>query len=384
MGLLDLFKPKWKHLDCKVREAAIRSTENAEIIKKVAESDSDANVRMAAVEKLADLKTLTAIAIRDNNKEVSQSAMNKITDQKLLAEIYRGKRNLTSDLFDIILNQISDEKLLMEIARECEEYRAGYALRRIKNQALIADVAVHEKQSRNVTCEAIRLLTDEQMLSYVVKTVEDSYLIGLAVERISDQGLLKELLDICTQYMAPYMIIKKGNFTDEMLIEIAEKYPKHRSNALERIKDPDTLARFALQSPVASDRITAIKKVTNQDILRNVIENDNDLMVRATALLNFKNESLKQQLGRDIQLAIDNRLKNTTFPVGWHTLEHGPTLISIMDSQGPKGDANCPYFNSGVCMFRVVVYKNIETGPERCSMGTSSYRGCFVWKQNPK
>lgn len=60
MKFRDLFLPKIAHSNPDVRIDAVKSEENLELLKKVAENDSDSRVVQAAKNRIATLREVTA------------------------------------------------------------------------------------------------------------------------------------------------------------------------------------------------------------------------------------------------------------------------------------------------------------------------------------
>jgi len=60
MKFRDLFLPKIAHSNPDVRIDAVKSEENLELLKKVAENDSDSRVVQAAKNRIATLSEVTA------------------------------------------------------------------------------------------------------------------------------------------------------------------------------------------------------------------------------------------------------------------------------------------------------------------------------------
>jgi hypothetical protein len=54
MNFLDLFRPKWKHSQPRVRRAAVEKLTDQALLGEIAKTDSDRDVRMAAVKELTD------------------------------------------------------------------------------------------------------------------------------------------------------------------------------------------------------------------------------------------------------------------------------------------------------------------------------------------
>jgi hypothetical protein len=220
------------------------------------------------------------------------------------------------------------------------------------------------------------------MLARVVMEVKDSYLIGMAVERIHDEALLLELLQKVKSHMGPYMIVDKGCFSDENLILIARRYPDVKRKAIERIKDTKALAEFALTSGNASDRLSAVERIGDQATLIDIARNDKDLAVRVAATSRLTDADLAKAMSEDILRIVNRELGDRAWPSAWRSLKNGPRLISILRSASTR-NSDCPYYDSGVCMVRVTVQRDASSGPEECTWADRPHRECHVWRTFP-
>ena len=89
MGIIDLFKPKWRHSDPAVRREAVEALDNQSSLITVAKSDPDPAIRQLALEKI-DLsklhdKTLVAQIIQGDSSGVSIPNPNKSSKFPTLA-----------------------------------------------------------------------------------------------------------------------------------------------------------------------------------------------------------------------------------------------------------------------------------------------------------
>jgi hypothetical protein len=80
MTLMDLFRPRWRHSDAKVRLAAVSKATSQKILDRVARSDPDDEVRLGAVRKLVNPATLAEIAKTDNTSQVRLAALEVCVD----------------------------------------------------------------------------------------------------------------------------------------------------------------------------------------------------------------------------------------------------------------------------------------------------------------
>ena len=87
MGLMNLFRPKWKHSDPAVRRAAVSELQDQDTLIKVARNDEDLHARKAAVEKINSETVLAIIATNDEDPSVRQAACKRQESLRGLIEI---------------------------------------------------------------------------------------------------------------------------------------------------------------------------------------------------------------------------------------------------------------------------------------------------------
>jgi hypothetical protein len=119
--------------------------------------------------------------------------------------------------------------------------------------------AVASANSDRVTRrEALRGITSQQALAELAKTLDDSDLRSFTISMLKDQGVISQLI-------------------------ITETDPNVRGRAIEHIEDQRILVEFAVNgSP--DIRTHAIKKVTDEVILRDAAKHDEHPSVREAAL----------------------------------------------------------------------------------------------------
>ena len=76
MGIADLFRPKYRHSDVRVRTQAVRAltADDAAILIQVARTDSDIGVRRLAIEKIDEAKVLADIAAAETERSLRDFA----------------------------------------------------------------------------------------------------------------------------------------------------------------------------------------------------------------------------------------------------------------------------------------------------------------------
>lgn len=86
MGIADLFRPKYRHSNLRVRTEAVRAltSEDAAVLIQIARTDRDAGVRRLAIERIAEPDTLAAIAAEESERSLRAYAGERAV------ELWRG------------------------------------------------------------------------------------------------------------------------------------------------------------------------------------------------------------------------------------------------------------------------------------------------------
>ncbi len=97
MGLFDVFRPKWKNSNPDVRIAAARETGDIEILRKLATSDSDWFVRHRVFDEIRDRNlgsdgVYGDLAKNSVDEEIRRKAVKKLKDEALLADIAKNEK----------------------------------------------------------------------------------------------------------------------------------------------------------------------------------------------------------------------------------------------------------------------------------------------------
>lgn len=214
MGLLDLFRPRWKHSDPTVRMEAIRDLTPEDIVElgQVAKRDKDVRVRRLALKKINDPGLLAEIAESDADESLRKDAAEK-----------RG-----SVLF---AGAVSDE----------DESAALAAVAQIEQSAWLVDV-VCRAAFPSVAQAALERLQQGRWLVEVVRKAKNSSLRKQALDSLSDDE--PELVDL---------VCSDGS--KELLL-----------SALQKLHDPTLLAQIVVRAKLKPIRQAAQQKLPAVEI----------------------------------------------------------------------------------------------------------------------
>jgi hypothetical protein len=141
MGLLDVFRPRLRHPDPRVRLEAVAGLTDQSVLAAVARQDDSPRVRLAAVAKVEDDNLLAEIASQGNALDARLAAVERIASEAILAEIIRTRRNY--ELMCACFARITDRDLLQTIAQSTAYNPAArrMAVEQFADESYLADVA---------------------------------------------------------------------------------------------------------------------------------------------------------------------------------------------------------------------------------------------------
>jgi hypothetical protein len=190
MGLVDLFRPKWKHSDAEVRATAVRElgADEADVIITIAKSDSDAGVRRIAIKKLDDPGVLGEIAVSDPDESLRQIAEEKASSILLSTACGADQAAATE-----ALDKINDQRALADVAKQAsqKDLRAA-AAGRLTDQKALADVARNAKEL-SIRLEALRQITDVPVLRSIALNDERKEIALAALGGIEEREALEAI-----------------------------------------------------------------------------------------------------------------------------------------------------------------------------------------------
>jgi hypothetical protein len=190
MGIADLFRPKYRHSDVRVRAEAVRAltVDDAAILVQIARTDRDIGVRRLAIERISTADVLAEIAA---------------------AEPERSLRDLAGE---------RAAQLWMQHACGEDAERAGAALAgiiKLADQRALVDVVVRAEIA-NIRKRAFGELRDPRALSELAKSEAPQDLRTAAVARIDDGDVLRALAIDTTQKEVGLAAVDKLDDVDRL------------------------------------------------------------------------------------------------------------------------------------------------------------------------
>ena len=193
MGLADLFRPKHRHSDVRVRSEAVRSLgrDDVAILVQVAKTDRDPAVRRIAIEKLEEADVLADIAARESERALRDLAGARAAELWTSVACGMDLDEASEALAGVI--KLGDQRALVEAAGKAAlpaiRKRALTELRDPRGLAELAKTAgQHETR-----LEAVSRIDDPDVLR-ALATDATSKEIGLAaVDKLDEPELLESV-----------------------------------------------------------------------------------------------------------------------------------------------------------------------------------------------
>jgi hypothetical protein len=193
MGILDAFRPKYRHSDVKVRAEAVRAMTNddAATLVQVAKTDRDPGVRRLAIERLDEAEILADIAHGEGEralKDLAGSRAVQIWSTLACAEDVEAAGVALNGIL-----RLGDQRAVAEIAGRAETQAIRKrALAELREPRALADLA-KSSAPHETRLEAVARIDDAQVLR-ALATDATTKEIGLAaVEKIDEPELLESV-----------------------------------------------------------------------------------------------------------------------------------------------------------------------------------------------
>lgn len=308
MGLTDLFRPRWKHSHSWVRKAAVGKLTDQATLAEISKNDEAFDVREAAVMRLTDQKALADVAIEDSEKTVRKAAFVRINDEKLIAEV--AKSSSDYGIYSAAVKRVSDPELLAALVREAQKEEARrLAAERVDDQDVLFIVAKEDKHWA-VRREAVRKLTGQERIAQIAEHDTDEAVRVAAALKLKDRTLAQRIFaEIATattmsrkESGAPFEAVK--HLTSQAALASAAKSSCDygaASEAAGRVTDQALLADL-VQNGEPSVRRIVVARITDQKLLAGVAEADGDGAVRVVAASRLSDTGAAQKVFAEVAL----------------------------------------------------------------------------------
>jgi len=273
MGIVDLFRPKYRHSDVRVRAEAVRALTNddAAILVQVARTDRDIGVRRLAIEKIHEADVLAEIAAGETERSLRD---------------YAGERAA---------------ELWQDTACGDDAEAAGAALSgiiKLGDQHPLVEVAAHAALPA-LRKRAFGELRDPRALAELAKGDAPQELRLAAVARIDDGDVLRALAIDTTQKEVGLAAVDKLDDIDRLENVAHKAKNKAVRQRARKIATEMAEAERKKQAPVVSDEVKRLRAERAQ-LIREV-ENvaDSFDFDRATPIVERAQAAWKALVGTD-------------------------------------------------------------------------------------
>ncbi len=194
MGLLDFFRPSWRHSNPDVRLQAVRGLDEQDLnpLKEVVQRDPDSRVRRAAIKKLHDPEILFDVAAKDEDADCKQLAASRAQEMFLVAALSaQGAHGISPGT---AARKLTEAQALVQVACKAEtEGAQATAVEKLKEPKHLVQVAL-KAVSVPTRIGAVNRLKDESAWAQVARESDHKDVARKAFEGITAEKLLRMLV----------------------------------------------------------------------------------------------------------------------------------------------------------------------------------------------
>ena len=198
------------------------SVDQSVLIKLVRDPAATNKAKAKAIAQVTDQSVLFDLATTSLNFTIKRAAIQQLRDVSYIKQIYDTETNPV--LRSEVLGNLDDERFLEQVAKD-------------------------QKESKNVRQTAIAGINNEYILASIIRSIKNVELSALAVEKISDEQLLRRFW--------------------------SKEYPK-------KVRDA-AIRKMALNARSELARIQAIEQCTEQQVLLQVVQESDSTRLKAAA-----------------------------------------------------------------------------------------------------
>nr|HEX4313094.1 DUF349 domain-containing protein [Kofleriaceae bacterium] len=193
MGIADLFRPKYRHSDVRVRTEAVRAltSDDVAILTQVAKTDRDIGVRRLAIEKLDEAEIVAEIAAAETERSLRELATTRAAQLWTVAACSDDADAAGSALAGMI--KLGDQHALVDVAvRAATPVVRKRAFGELRDPRALADLAKSDAP-QDVRVAAVGRIDDGDVLrALAIDTTTKE--VGLAaVDKLDDNDRLENV-----------------------------------------------------------------------------------------------------------------------------------------------------------------------------------------------
>lgn len=256
MGLVDLFRPKYRHSDVSVRSEAVRalSADDAVVLTTIAKSDRDAGVRRLAIEKLREADVLADIAASESDSAVRSFAKGRAAELWSSAAGGSDEAAATRALNGIL--KLGDQSTLADLAaRSPLASIRKRALAELREPRALAELA-KGNAAVEVRLEAVARIDDAEALRALAIDVAQKEIALAAVEKLDDAARLEQVAlkakNKAARQRARKIVTEMQEAEEAAKPRVADDLKRRRAEKSQLLRDIEALAEsfdFAKLAP---------------------------------------------------------------------------------------------------------------------------------------
>lgn len=193
MGLVDLFRPKYRHSDVAVRAQAVRalSTDDAGILTTIAKTDRDASIRRLAIDKLGQPELLAEIAAAESDAGVRAAAATRAAELWRAAACGSDEDAAGKALAGIL--KTGDQATLVEVVvRAANPGIKKRALAELREARALTELAKSDAPIE-LRLDAVARIDDAEALRALAIDVTAKEIALAALEKLDDAARLEQV-----------------------------------------------------------------------------------------------------------------------------------------------------------------------------------------------
>jgi len=193
MGIADLFRPKYRHSDPRVRAEAVRAltSDDAATLVQIARTDRDVGVRRLAIERIGTAKVLADIAAADPERSLQDLASARAAQLWMPHVCSKDPEEAGAALAGII--KLADQRALVDVIVRAESPTIRKrAFGELRDPRALCDLAKSEAPQDLRTAAVARIDDGDVLRALAIDTTQKE--VGLAaVEKLDDVDRLEHV-----------------------------------------------------------------------------------------------------------------------------------------------------------------------------------------------